>query len=254
MQQHVHVADGQLIAPPEVPVPRIWLPLAAGIVAELPPVPGTKRWLKRSAGIRAPQFGDDKKWRLPRSSLGRLIIVCIDRYGYAAVWRDMAKLSTCNRLCLEATGDECDCSCLAANHGQNSPGWHQMSGHTVVADHGEYTRSLVLYTPAGVHGGARIYAGELDGVPYTAERRRRRDWPKAAAFVCAACMTNRAQVWDHCHAHGYVRAPLCNGCNTRHWTGWHVSQGRAERPVNVDPSYYQRCPRLGDPYGNECSK
>ncbi|WP_407942534.1 endonuclease domain-containing protein [Nocardia salmonicida] len=26
-------------------------------------------------------------------------------------------------------------------------------------------------------------------------------------------------MWDHCHAHGYVRAPLCEPCSTRHWSG-----------------------------------
>ncbi|MGW6503873.1 hypothetical protein [Nonomuraea angiospora] len=33
-----------------------------------------------------------------------MIISAIDRYGTAAVWRDMSKLSQCPRRCLEATG------------------------------------------------------------------------------------------------------------------------------------------------------
>ncbi|MGW4412012.1 endonuclease domain-containing protein [Nonomuraea sp. NPDC004702] len=45
--------------------------------------------------------------------------------------------------------------------------------------------------------------------------------------MCACCTTERAQVWDHCHTHGLVRAPPCGPCNTRHWQGWQAARGRA---------------------------
>ncbi|MFF0133343.1 LuxR C-terminal-related transcriptional regulator [Streptomyces mirabilis] len=32
--------------------------------------------------------------------------------------------------------------------------------------------------------------------------------------ACAVCRTAPATVLDHCHEHGYVRAPLCQSCNT----------------------------------------
>ncbi|MEU2835349.1 endonuclease domain-containing protein [Streptomyces lavendulae] len=37
---------------------------------------------------------------------------------------------------------------------------------------------------------------------------------KAAGWTCAVCRTAPAAVLDHCHEHGYVRAPLCASCNT----------------------------------------
>ncbi|MFE7613983.1 endonuclease domain-containing protein [Streptomyces celluloflavus] len=61
--------------------------------------------------------------------------------------------------------------------------------------------------------------------------------------MCASCMTERTTVWDHCHTHGFVRAPLCNRCNTRLWGGWRPQHGRAPHTRNLDDSYYRQCPK-----------
>jgi hypothetical protein len=53
-------------------------------------------------------------------------------------------------------------------------------------------------------------------------------------------LIKRAQVWDHCHEHGFVRAPLCNRCNTWHWKGWETPPRQA---AIVDTSYLQYCPK-----------
>ncbi|WP_420082965.1 endonuclease domain-containing protein (plasmid) [Streptomyces sp. JL4002] len=37
---------------------------------------------------------------------------------------------------------------------------------------------------------------------------------QVAWWVCAVCGTAPAGVLDHCHEHGYVRAPVCPSCNT----------------------------------------
>ncbi|WP_345175593.1 endonuclease domain-containing protein [Streptomyces lavendulae] len=37
---------------------------------------------------------------------------------------------------------------------------------------------------------------------------------KVAGWTCAVCRTAPAAVLDHCHEHGYVRAPVCPSCNT----------------------------------------
>ncbi|WP_276319259.1 endonuclease domain-containing protein [Streptomyces luteoverticillatus] len=67
--------------------------------------------------------------------------------------------------------------------------------------------------------------------------------------MCASCMSVRATVWDHCHTHGFVRAPLCNRCNTRHWGGWKPQNGRAVISRNFDDSYYRWCPEHIDGWG-----
>lgn len=61
------------------------------------------------------------------------------------------------------------------------------------------------------------------------------------------------RVWDHCHTHGYVRAPLCNRCNTRNWRGWQPAFGRALPTRNLDTTYYQRCPEHGIDPDRHCS-
>lgn len=37
---------------------------------------------------------------------------------------------------------------------------------------------------------------------------------RVAGWACAVCRTAPATVLDHCHEHGYVRAPVCQSCNT----------------------------------------
>ncbi|TBO56682.1 hypothetical protein EYS09_26660 [Streptomyces kasugaensis] len=43
-----------------------------------------------------------------------------------------------------------------------------------------------------------------------------------------------------------MRAPLCNRCNTRHWSGWQPQQGRTTQSRNLDDSYYRWCPEHAD--------
>ncbi|MEU8978313.1 DUF6082 family protein [Streptomyces sp. NPDC048309] len=79
----------------------------------------------------------------------------------------------------------------------------------MVADQGECTRTAVVYGARGSDANAVVYDGQLTGERYRVDREGRRNWPTAAQFMCASCMTVRASVWDHCHTHGFVRAPLC---------------------------------------------
>ncbi|MFE5546119.1 endonuclease domain-containing protein [Streptomyces sp. NPDC056534] len=60
----------------------------------------------------------------------------------------------------------------------------------------------------------RAYSGELKGQLYTAASRKTGISGKVAEWICAVCRTAPAAVLDHCHEHGYVRAPVCHSCNT----------------------------------------
>jgi Recombination endonuclease VII len=238
----VRIVGGRVVtAPGTGPMPMIWLPLNGQVVAKIPAVRGNRRWVHKTVGVRSPRFAGDR-WYLPRSCLTRLVIAATDRFGWVVVSRDMSRLSRCNRACLEATGVDCDCSCMGEHHGQDSGNWFVRAGEVMVADLGEIKRTALVYVPAGSDTESVLYGGELSGRRYSADRAGRRDWPRASQFMCACCMTTQARVWDHCHVHGLVRAPLCNLCNTREWTGWRPQDGRAAPSSNLDTSYYRWCP------------
>ncbi|MEW1926775.1 endonuclease domain-containing protein [Streptomyces sp. NPDC088360] len=70
----------------------------------------------------------------------------------------------------------------------------------------------VTLCPSCSHASFRPYTGELRGVLYASPRRR---GTRADAYLCQLCRQSPASSWDHCHDHGYVRGPLCSGCNIR---------------------------------------
>ncbi|OPF82359.1 recombinase [Streptomyces antioxidans] len=61
----------------------------------------------------------------------------------------------------------------------------------------------------------RLYNGELEGQLYSVLSRKPGTPRRVAGWGCAVCRTAPAAVLDHCHEHGYVRAPVCQSCNTQ---------------------------------------
>ncbi|MFF3358139.1 endonuclease domain-containing protein [Streptomyces sp. NPDC002917] len=61
----------------------------------------------------------------------------------------------------------------------------------------------------------RPYNEELKGHLYSVLSRKPGTSRKVAEWTCAICRTAPAAVLDHCHEHGYVRAPVCHSCNTQ---------------------------------------
>ncbi|BBA98493.1 hypothetical protein RVR_4689 [Actinacidiphila reveromycinica] len=61
----------------------------------------------------------------------------------------------------------------------------------------------------------RPYTKELEGRLYSVLSRKPGTSRKVAEWACAVCRAAPATVLDHCHEHGYVRAPVCQSCNTQ---------------------------------------
>ncbi|GGU18113.1 endonuclease domain-containing protein [Streptomyces violascens] len=61
----------------------------------------------------------------------------------------------------------------------------------------------------------RSYNGELAGQAYSVLSKKPGTSRRVAGWACAVCNTAPATVLDHCHEHGYVRAPVCQSCNTQ---------------------------------------
>ncbi|MFJ9560540.1 endonuclease domain-containing protein [Streptomyces fuscichromogenes] len=60
----------------------------------------------------------------------------------------------------------------------------------------------------------RPYGKELEGQLYSVLSRKPDTSRRVAGWACAVCRAAPATVLDHCHEHGYVRAPVCQSCNT----------------------------------------
>ncbi len=87
----------------------------------------------------------------------------------------------------------------------------------VTEQHRRDPRATDGQSRAGVNGPAiqqRPYRGELRGQLYSVLSRKPGMSRQVAGWVCAVCGTAPAAVLDHCHEHGYVRAPVCPSCNT----------------------------------------
>lgn len=70
-------------------------------------------------------------------------------------------------------------------------------------------------SPEGPTASLRPYNKELEGQLYSVLSRKTGTSRRVAGWACAVCRTAPATVLDHCHEHGYVRAPLCQSCNTQ---------------------------------------
>jgi hypothetical protein len=47
-----------------------------------------------------------------------------------------------------------------------------------------------------------------------------------------------ASEWDHCHAHGFVRGPLCKSCNVKELGAFASLNPESEAII----AYYSNCP------------
>ncbi|MEE4599239.1 endonuclease domain-containing protein [Streptomyces sp. DSM 41524] len=70
-------------------------------------------------------------------------------------------------------------------------------------------------SPEGPTASPRPYNAELEGQLYSVLSRKPSTSRRVAGWACAVCRTAPATVLDHCHEHGYVRAPVCQSCNTQ---------------------------------------
>lgn len=239
----------------------IWAPVEGDIHARFPGRAETwlGEWLRNTCQIKRPMIDRESgRFILPRNSLSRVAWASIDAFGAVTIYRDVRKLSKCDKRCQAAEvipPEECECACLGDSHGiewdgtKDAAEWVELDDTKLLTDdYGTKRIVRVMRAKSPPPGEPRMYGGELRGRRYTTNARNRRDWPKSGEFVCASCLTSRARVWDHCHAHGYVRAPLCNKCNTREWDGWAVEYGRTRPSTTIDLAYYEQCGEY-DPVG-----
>jgi hypothetical protein len=88
----------------------------------LPYAVDNRPWLA-SFGRRNPiRHKDEKYWELPTSWFNDLVNGALKRYGKVYIIQPFRMQEKCAPACWNATGHECQCSCMGQNHGVGDPG------------------------------------------------------------------------------------------------------------------------------------
>lgn len=116
--------------------PRIYRPLAPDrIQLRMPYDPANRRWLHQTLGDRIQPVWDKpgRRWLIARAHFGVLVDALVDRFGVVDVDAEFSTAQKCDRRCMEATGDDCECSCMGEHHGGGIWfGWVEVGDTTLI--------------------------------------------------------------------------------------------------------------------------
>ena len=99
------------------------------ILLRLPYAENNYDWL-RDDHQRKPKWDSKFKcWEVPNTWLDDLIRRTLKRFGRVYVIQPYKEQQKCAPACWNATGFECECSCMGENHGSGSPNgkWYVVS-------------------------------------------------------------------------------------------------------------------------------
>lgn len=99
------------------------------ILLRLPYAVDNYDWL-RGDRQRKPKWDQKFRcWEMPNSWFDDLISRILKRFGRIYVIQPYKEHQKCAPACWNATGFECECSCMGENHGSGHPGgnWHEVS-------------------------------------------------------------------------------------------------------------------------------
>lgn len=94
----------------------------------LPYAKTNRDWLRNSKRF-APEWNDRQKyWEIPKAWINDFVERSLAKYGQLYVIQPYRPQEKCAPACLNATGHECECSCMGANHGVGNDGsWFEVS-------------------------------------------------------------------------------------------------------------------------------
>ena len=87
-----------------------------------------------------PVWDKEKKyWSLPKSRFNEVVDLILKRHAKVYIIQPSVETEKCAPACRNATGHECQCSCMGANHGVGNDGnWFDIS-ETFALQHGKKT-------------------------------------------------------------------------------------------------------------------
>lgn len=94
----------------------------------IPPNDDNQDWL-RNGRRRIPVWIDSKQyWELPKAWFNDFVNRSLKHYGRLYVVQPYNEQEKCASACMNATGHECECSCMGAYHGTGNDGsWFEVS-------------------------------------------------------------------------------------------------------------------------------
>lgn len=105
-----------------------------------------RNWLRRPRG-HEPTWNDEKRyWQVPRTWFKHLPQQCVERFGSVYIIQPFREKEVCARACWEATGEECNCSCMGEHHGSQQPNgsWKEVSDAFAVQWNGRHLACRLL--------------------------------------------------------------------------------------------------------------
>lgn len=88
-----------------------------------------REWL-RNGRRTAPTWigGIEAYWELPKAWFNDFVDRALLRFGKVYIIQPYREQEVCARACQDASGHECQCSCMGANHGAGNDGsWFEVS-------------------------------------------------------------------------------------------------------------------------------
>lgn len=96
--------------------------------ARLPYLKDNAKWINRIGKSYAAWIVAGTYWELPKSWFNNFVNEALARYGKLYVIQPYREQEICAPACMNATGHECQCSCMGANHGAGNDGsWFEVS-------------------------------------------------------------------------------------------------------------------------------
>src|SRR5579871_938530 len=96
--------------------------------ARLPYAETNRAWLQNGRRTRPIWVSSKQYWELPKAWFNDFVNRCLERYGKVYIIQPYREQEKCAPACLNATGHECECSCMGQNHGAGNDGsWFEVS-------------------------------------------------------------------------------------------------------------------------------
>lgn len=94
----------------------------------LPYAEDNRHWLQDARRTDPVWSREHKCWELPKAWFNDVVTRALQRYKSLYVIQPYREQEKCSPKCLEATGHECQCSCMGANHGAGNDGsWFEVN-------------------------------------------------------------------------------------------------------------------------------